>query len=358
MIDDVLYVSTPYNRVVALDATTGRELWRYDPEPYKDGQPPNGTGFVHRGVAAWRDDAGQLRIFMNSRYRLICLDAKTGTPVTTFGEQRHRRSDRRAVVDDQSDALHEHVAARRLQEPRHPRQRRRRSARVPQRSARRRPRLRRAHRQIGVDVPPDSAARRVRQRHLGRRFVGVHRPHQRVGADVARRARAGCSICRSARPATTTTAGDRPGANLFAESIVCLDAAHRQRKWHFQIVHHGLWDYDLPAAPILRRSPSTADAIDAVVQLTKQGFAFVFDRVTGEPVWPIEERPVPPSDVPASRRGRRSRFRRKPPPFVGQGVTLDDAFDLTPELRDAGARRSWRSTSSARSTRRRRCRAR
>ena len=72
MIDDVLYVSTPYNRVVALDARTGRELWRYDPEPYKDGQPPNGTGFVHRGVAAWRDEAGPLRIFINSRYRLIC----------------------------------------------------------------------------------------------------------------------------------------------------------------------------------------------------------------------------------------------------------------------------------------------
>ncbi len=85
MIEDVLYVSTPYNRVVALDASNGRELWRYDPEPYKDGQPPNGTGFVHRGVAAWRDDAGRLRIFMNSRYRLICLDAKTGTLVDTFG---------------------------------------------------------------------------------------------------------------------------------------------------------------------------------------------------------------------------------------------------------------------------------
>ncbi len=81
MIDDVLYVSTPYNRVVALDARTGRELWRYDPEPFKDGQPPNGTGFVHRGVAAWRDESGQLRIFLNSRYRLICLDARTGAPV-------------------------------------------------------------------------------------------------------------------------------------------------------------------------------------------------------------------------------------------------------------------------------------
>src|SRR5688572_8376845 len=81
MIDNVLYVSTPYNRVVALDAETGKEIWSYDPKAYEDGQPPNGTGFVHRGVAAWRDPSlgsGQTRIFLNSRWRLIALDAKTG----------------------------------------------------------------------------------------------------------------------------------------------------------------------------------------------------------------------------------------------------------------------------------------
>src|SRR5262245_15612108 len=91
MIDNVLYVSTPYNKVVALDAETGSRLWSYDPKAYEDGQPPNGTGFVHRGVAAWKDTsagAGQparLRIFMNSRNRLIALDAKTGEPVSSFG---------------------------------------------------------------------------------------------------------------------------------------------------------------------------------------------------------------------------------------------------------------------------------
>ena len=82
MIDNVLYLSTPYNRVVALNAETGAELWAFDPKAYEDGQPPNGTGFVHRGVAAWRDTANgnKLRIFINSRYRLICLDAATGRP--------------------------------------------------------------------------------------------------------------------------------------------------------------------------------------------------------------------------------------------------------------------------------------
>src|SRR3954464_15247841 len=88
MIDNVLYLSTPYNRVVALNAETGAELWAFDPKAYEDGQPPNGTGFVHRGVAAWRDanDHGRLRIFINSRYRLICLDAASGQPVASFGE--------------------------------------------------------------------------------------------------------------------------------------------------------------------------------------------------------------------------------------------------------------------------------
>src|SRR5581483_3808541 len=88
MIDNVLYFSTPYNRVVALNAETGAQLWAYDPKAYEDGQPPNGTGFVHRGVAAWRDRAAgnALRIFINTRYRLVCLDAATGTPVASFGK--------------------------------------------------------------------------------------------------------------------------------------------------------------------------------------------------------------------------------------------------------------------------------
>src|SRR5204862_5969819 len=86
MIDNVLYFSTPYNRVVALDAETGGDIWTYDPKTYVDGQPPNGTGYVHRGLAAWRDGS-RLRIFLNTRYRLICLDAKTGALVTSFGDR-------------------------------------------------------------------------------------------------------------------------------------------------------------------------------------------------------------------------------------------------------------------------------
>ena len=127
--------------------------------------------------------------------------------------------------------------------------------------------------------------------------------------------------------------GHRKGDNLFAESIVCLDANTGKRVWHFQTVHHGLWDHDLPAPPNLVTIQLEGETIDAVVALGKTGFAYVFDRVSGEPVWPIEERPVPESDVPGERTSPTQPFPTKPPPFSKQGFTLDDVIDFTPELR-------------------------
>jgi quinoprotein glucose dehydrogenase len=132
-------------------------------------------------------------------------------------------------------------------------------------------------------------------------------------------------------PSNDYYGGRRPGQNLFAESIVCLDANTGRRQWHYQIVHHGLWDYDPASAPNLVTITVDGKRIDAVVQLTKQGWAFVFDRVTGRPVWPIEERPVPRSDVPGEASWPTQPFPTKPPAFESQGVTLDDAFDATPE---------------------------
>jgi quinoprotein glucose dehydrogenase len=125
---------------------------------------------------------------------------------------------------------------------------------------------------------------------------------------------------------------------VFAESLVCLDAATGVRKWHYQLVHHGLWDYDNPSPPNLVTIRVDGRSIDAVVQLTKQGFAFVFDRVTGKPVWPIEERPVAPSDVDGERSWPTQPFPTRPPAITEQGVTLDDAFDLTPDLKAAARR--------------------
>src|SRR5207247_6894258 len=116
------------------------------------------------------------------------------------------------------------------------------------------------------------------------------------------------------------------------------DAGTGKRQWHYQIVRHGVWDYDNPSPPnLVTVHPENLGgrSIDAVVQLTKQGFAFVFDRVTGKPVWPIEERPVPPSDVDGERAWATQPFPTRPPAITELGVTLDDAFDLTPELKAA-----------------------
>lgn len=138
-------------------------------------------------------------------------------------------------------------------------------------------------------------------------------------------------------PLTTPTndyyGGHRWGDNLFAESLVCVDARTGERVWHFQAVHHGLWDYDFASAPNLVDLTVDGRRIKAVAIVSKQAFTYVFDRVTGEPVWPIEERPVPQSTVPGERTSPTQPFPSKPPPFDQQGVRIEDLIDFTPELR-------------------------
>jgi quinoprotein glucose dehydrogenase len=127
--------------------------------------------------------------------------------------------------------------------------------------------------------------------------------------------------------------GNRPGSNLFGETLVALDLRTGRRKWHYQLVHHGLWDMDIPCAPILADINVNGRLIKAVIQPTKQGWHYVFDRTNGQPVWPIEERPVPAGDVPNEWYAPTQPFVTKPVPFERQGVSVDDLIDFTPELR-------------------------
>ncbi len=134
-------------------------------------------------------------------------------------------------------------------------------------------------------------------------------------------------------PTSDFYGGHRPGNNLFGESLVCVDLKTGKRKWHFQITHHPIWDYDLSSAPILADINVNGKAIKAVAMPSKQAWVYVFDRVTGEPVWPIEERPVPKGDVPGEWYSPTQPFPTKPPAYARQAVTIDDLIDFTPELR-------------------------
>ena len=132
--------------------------------------------------------------------------------------------------------------------------------------------------------------------------------------------------------------GHRPGDNLFGNSIVCLDAKTGKRIWHYQLIHHDIWDWDTASAPVLLDVTVDGRARKIVAQVTKQGFTYVFDRVTGDPIWPIVERAVPQSDVPGEKTAATQPFPTKPAPFDRQGVTENDLIDLTPELKAEAVR--------------------
>src|SRR5438093_7414353 len=137
-------------------------------------------------------------------------------------------------------------------------------------------------------------------------------------------------------PTSDLYGGHRPGNNLFGDSLVCLDLKTGQRKWHYQIVHHPIWDYDMPAAPLLADIVVDGKPVKAVAQATKQGLLYVFDRVSGKPIWPIEERPVPQTDVPGEKTSATQPFPSKPPAYSRNGVLESDLIDFTPELKAAG----------------------
>ena len=332
MVDDTLYLSTPYNCVVALDPVKGTERWSFDPQAYKQGQVPNGTGFVHRGVAYWLDSQNrQGRILLNSRSHLLELDAKTGKPIQQFGDNGvvNLLQDLPWNVDpNQYTNTSPPIVYKNLVIV---------GNGVADRIA------------YKKDPPGDVRAFDARTGKLVWNFHTVPRVgefgsdtwenganlftgHTNVWAPMTLDEARGLLYMPVSTPSNDFFGARRLGKNLFAESIVCLDATTGQRKWHYQIVHHGLWDYDLPSPPNLVTIHVNGRAIDAMVQLTKQGFVFVFDRVTGKPVWPIVEKAVPASDVAGEHAWPTQPFPTRPPAISPQGVSLNEAFDLTPEL--------------------------
>jgi quinoprotein glucose dehydrogenase len=338
MVGGTLYFTAGSNRaVIAADPATGKVkwVWSMDESDRRRVVPRQNSG---RGVAFWNNPAaGSDRIFtVTPGFQLVALDAATGTPISTFGES--------GVVDlKQQLGVQLHVDSASIGSSSPPL--------VFENIVVIGPAL-----QLGTappsmrNVPGRILALDAVSGKLLWRFNTIPQAGE-FGVETWENeswsytgnagAWAPLSLDESRGylylPVEAATGdyygGHRHGDNLFSSSIVCLDVRTGKRLWHFQTVHHDIWDYDNPTTPILVDITVNGRRIEALAQITKQSFTYVLDRVTGEPVWPIEERPVPQSDVPGEKTAPTQPFPTKPPPFDRQGVTVDDLIDFTPELR-------------------------
>ena len=335
MIGGLVYASTALGQVAAVDAGTGETVWTYDPQAYETLERPANLGWQHRGVAYWSDgDTNDARIFIATHdLRLVALNASTGALYPDFGDggtvdlsrSLDREIDPTRITHSSPVAIARDtvvvgsvVADRTSTKEAPPGHVRGFDARtgdmkwifhtIPQGD------------EFGNDTWQDESWR----------YTG----HTNVWSFMAVDNELGYVYLPIGTATNDWYGGQRRGNNLFAESIVCLDAETGARVWHFQAVHHGVWDYDFPAAPNLVDITVDGRPVKALAQVSKQGFTYVFDRVTGDPVWPIEERPVATdSDLEGEVLSPTQPFPTKPPPFEYQGVTIDDLVDFTPEIR-------------------------
>ena len=341
-VNGILYTTAGTRRaVVALNGTTGELLWMHaEREGARAAASPRQLS--GRGVAYWSDGANDQRIlYVTTGFRLVALDAKTGQRIAAFGKD--------GMVDLKDGAVFG------IDQPIDPEKG-----------------------EIGLHATP--AVTRDGVVMIGSSFLegGTPRTHNNtkgfvraydvktgkrlwqfntiprageVGADtwekdswattgntgvwnqIAVDEDLGLAYLPVETPSSDFYGGLRPGNNLFAESVVAVDYHTGIRKWHFQLVHHPIWNMDIAAAPILIDITVDGRPIKAVAAMGKQAMMYVLDRVTGTPVWPIVERPVPQSDVPGEKTSPTQPFPTKPPPYDHQGVTIDSVIDFTPELK-------------------------
>ena len=344
MVGGMLYTVTSLGQVAAIDPGTGQARWRFDPESWKTGRPGN-LGFVHRGLAYARiGDEERLLIGTGDAY-LLSIDARSGQPDARFGDG--GKVDLMAGVAQAVRATNYAVSAAPIvcrgvivvgasvhDGPTHKEWPRGDVSGYDLRTGRRLWTLR--------SIPQKGEFGSATWLGDSASYTGSTNVWTNMSADEE----LGLVYLPFGTPTNDFYGGHRPGDNLFAESLVALDARTGKRAWHFQMVHHGVWDYDLPAAPLLVDLRVEGRAVKAVVQVSKQGFTYVFDRRTGKPVWPIVERPVPQSTVPGERTSPTQPFPVRPPPFERQGLSDEDLTDFTPELRaqaqaDCLRVRSW-----------------
>jgi quinoprotein glucose dehydrogenase len=337
MADGIVYSTAGTRRaVVALDAASGELLWMHSENEGKrgDAAPRQLSG---RGLAYWSDGRESRIVYVTPGYRLIALDAKTGVPAANFGNK--GVVDLKSEDDQQVDLTTGEIGLHAT------------------------PIVAKDVIVVGAaHLPGGSPKSKIHEKgfirgydaRTGKRLWIFHTIPQagEFGNDTwekdswAYTGNAGVWAQMTVDEETNTVflpvelptgdyyGGHRPGAGLFGESLVALDLKTGQRKWHYQLVHHGIWDMDIPCAPILADITVNGRQIKAVAQPTKQGWLYVFDRTNGKPVWPIEERPVAKGDVPGEWYSPTQPFVTKPPAYERQGVSLDDLIDFTPELHE------------------------
>ena len=335
MADGLVYVSTALGQAAALDAGTGEPVWTYDPHIYDDMERPPNMGWHHRGLSYWKDDqSDDARIFMsNHDLKLVALNARTGARYPDFGENgyvdltqgygraidasRMTYSSPVAVAGDTiiTGSIVQDTNIR-LREA-SPGDVRAYDARTGE------------MKWIFHTIPQGDEFGVDSWQNESWRYSG----HTNVWSYMAVDEELGLVFLPTGTPSNDWYGGMRPGNNLFAESIVAVDIETGQRVWHFQAIHHGLWDWDFPTGPNLLDITVDGREVKAIAQVSKQAFTYVLDRATGEPVWPIEERPVPQGNVPGEWYSPTQPFPTKPPPFDRQGISIDDVIDFTPELR-------------------------
>ena len=335
MADGLVYVSTALGQAAALDAGTGEPVWTYDPRIYDDMERPPNMGWHHRGLSYWKDDqSDDARIFMsNHDLKLVALNARTGARYPGFGENgyvdltqgygraidasRMTYSSPVAVAGDTiiTGSIVQDTNIR-LREA-SPGDVRAYDARTGE------------MKWIFHTIPQGDEFGVDSWQNESWRYSG----HTNVWSYMAVDEELGLVFLPTGTPSNDWYGGMRPGNNLFAESIVAVDIETGQRVWHFQAIHHGLWDWDFPTGPNLLDITVDGREVKAIAQVSKQAFTYVLDRATGEPVWPIEERPVPQGNVPGEWYSPTQPFPTKPPPFDRQGISIDDVIDFTPELR-------------------------
>ena len=339
VVGNVLYTTAGTRRaVVALNAATGEMLWMHTEDEGARGQNAARSG-AGRGVSYWAsaDGSDQRILYVTPGYRMIALNARTGLPIPAFGKD--GVVDLKLENDQELDPVTADLglnatplvagdvvvvgAAQRFSG----------SPRTMNNVRGIRARVRREDRQASVDLPHGAEARRVRLRDLGRQLGASATATPARGRSSAPTSSSAWSTCPSrCRPAISTVATGR-GTPSSTRASSRSTSRPGKRKWHYQITHHGVWDYDPPCAPILFDITLSGRRVKALAQPTKQAFLFVLNRETGEPIWPIEERPVPQSDGAREKTSPTQPFPTRPLPFDRQGIGVDDLIDFTPALR-------------------------